>query len=117
MIKSEVPHVPVLLTVADLDVGTWNRSSGLCLEDHVNVTLGSTAEGLAAVSLCGGAGHRSVQRGFQLLSYGDTLRLALLAGERRGKRHRGFSFTYQARKCFPASLFATRLYPLQTVRL
>lgn len=93
--KSESPNTPVLVTVVELDVGSW--TSGLCSGDLVNLTLGSTSEGVAVVTLCG-SGNQSVQPGFQLLSYGDTLKLSLLAGERRGRRHKGFNFTYQARE-------------------
>ncbi|KAH8019461.1 hypothetical protein HPB51_019483 [Rhipicephalus microplus] len=95
VIKSETPSLPVLVTVEDLDVGVRD-ASGLCLGDRVSVRLSATTAvgSPATISLCGG--DQSVQRGFQLLSYGDTLKLTLEAQPQRTRRHRGFNITYNA---------------------
>ncbi|XP_049525516.1 uncharacterized protein LOC119461779 [Dermacentor silvarum] len=95
VIKSETPSLPVLVTVEDLDVGV-REASGHCLGDRVSVRLSATTAigSPATISLCGG--DLNVQRGFQLLSYGDTLKLTLEAQQHRTRRHRGFNITYHA---------------------
>ncbi|KAL3186638.1 hypothetical protein MRX96_027448 [Rhipicephalus microplus] len=107
VIKSETPSLPVLVTVEDLDVGVRD-ASGLCLGDRVSVRLSATTAvgSPATISLCGG--DQSVQRGFQLLSYGDTLKLTLEAQPQRTRRHRGFNITYNA--LIPINIHAVRAF-------
>ncbi|KAK8778285.1 hypothetical protein V5799_020373 [Amblyomma americanum] len=95
VIKSETPSLPVLVTLEDLEVGVRDPS-GHCLGDRVSVRLSATtAHGSpTTVILCGG--EQSVPRGYQLLSYGDTLKLTLEAQQHRTRRHRGFNITFRA---------------------